>query len=84
MPTDEVELTKRVYGSLTKRVYGVEKRPKLHTINEWDCRPVSRRMIDPNKACHLRERLCAIQEEKVEAADKAVHSARTVSESCSS
>ena len=53
---------------------------KLHTINEWDCRPVSRRIINPNKARNLRERLCAIQKEKVEAADKAVHLAGTVSE----
>ena len=71
-PTDEVKLTKKIYG--------VKKRPKLHTINEWDCRPVSRRIINPNKARNLRERLCAIQKEKVEAADKAVHLAGTVSE----
>ena len=71
-PTDEVKLTKKVYG--------VEKRPKLYTINKWDCRPLSRRIIDPNKARRLRERLCTIQKEKVEAADKVVHSGGTVSE----
>ena len=71
-PTDEVKLTKKVYG--------VEKRPKQLTINKWDCRPISRRIIDPNKARCLRQRLCAIQEEKLEAADKAVYSAGTVSE----
>ena len=65
---------------MTKKVYSVEKRPKLYTINKWDCRPLSRRIIDPNKVRCLRERLCVIQKEKVEAADKVVHSGGTVSE----
>ena len=68
--TDGIELTK---------VYGIEKRSKLYTMNEWDCHPVSRRMINPNKASRLRERLYAIQK-KAEAADKVVHLAGTVSE----
>ena len=41
-PTEEVKLTKHVYG--------VEKRAKLHSVNQWDCRPVSRRIVNPNKA----------------------------------
>ena len=40
-PTDEVKLSKQVYGE--------EKRQKLQSVNEWDCRPVSRRIINPNK-----------------------------------
>jgi len=59
-------------------VYGVEKRPKLHSVNKWDCHPVFRRIIDPNKVCRLRERLCTIQEEKVQSTDKALHSAGTL------
>ena len=61
-------------------MYGVEKRPKLHSVNKWDCRPLSRRIVDPNKARRLRERLCTIQEEKVQSAGKALHSAGTLSE----
>ena len=71
-PTDEV--------TLTKKVYGVEKRPKLHSVNKWDCRPASRRLIDPNKARHLRERLFVIEDEKVQSAEKALRSAGTLSE----
>ena len=71
-PTDEV--------TLTKKVHGVEKRPKLYSLNKWDCHPVLRRIVDPNKACCLRERLCTIQEEKVQSADKALHSAGMLSE----
>ena len=66
--------------TLTKKGCGVEKRLKLHTVNKWDCCPVSRRIVDPNKACRLRERLCTIQEEKVLSADKVLHSAGKLSE----
>ena len=41
---------------------------------------MSRRIIDPNKARYLRERLHAIQKETVEAAGMVVHSGGTVSE----
>ena len=71
-PTDSV--------TLTKKVFGVQKRPKVLTINDWDCRPTCRRIVDPNKARHLRERLCAIQNKKIETADEAVYSAKTVCE----
>lgn len=71
-PTDSVVLTKKVFG--------VQKRPKVVTINNWDCRPTCRRIVDPNKARCLRERLCFIQNKKMEKADEAVYSAKTVSE----
>ena len=65
---------------LTRKVFGVQKRPKVIIINNWDCRPTCRRIVDPNKAHRLRERLCSIQNKKMEKADEAVYSARTVSE----
>jgi len=71
-PTDEVKLTKHVYG--------VEKRVKLHTINQWDCRPVSRRIVNPNKARSLRERLCAVQQSKADAAETDLVSATNEAE----
>ena len=72
-PTDEVKLSKQVYG--------VEKRPKLHSVNEWDCRPVSRRIINPNKPRMLRERLLNIIEQcKAITANVALLSATTESE----
>ncbi|XP_065899160.1 uncharacterized protein [Dysidea avara] len=71
-PTDEVVLNKMEYG--------IEKRPKLYRINSWDCRPVSRRIIDPNRARNLRERLSLLEQCKVEAADKALLCARSETE----
>jgi len=46
-------------------VYGKEKRSKLQNINNWDCQPNTRRMIDPNKARKLRESLCIIEKNKI-------------------
>ena len=71
-PTDEVKLTKHVYG--------VEKRTKLHSVNQWDCRPVSRRIVYPNKARSLRERLCVVQQSKADAVEAALVSATNESE----
>ena len=71
-PTDSV--------TLTKKVFGVQKRLKVLTINDWDCRPTCGRIVDPNKARYLRERQCAIQSKKIETADEAVYSAKTVCE----
>ena len=65
---------------LTRKVFGVQKRPKVVTINNWYCRPTCRRIVDPNKARRLREHLCSIQNKKMEKADEAVYFARTVSE----
>ena len=53
-PTDKVKLTKTAYG--------IERRPKLHSIKEWDCQPLSRRIIDPNKAQNLKDSLSSIRE----------------------
>ena len=71
-PTDEV--------TLTKKVYGIKKRAKLHSINEWDCWPISKRIIDPNKACRFMECLHTIQQQKVDTANNAISTATTVSE----
>jgi len=71
-PIDEVKLTKHEYG--------VEKPVKLHTVNQWDCRPVSRRIVNPNKARSLRERLCVVQQSKADAAGAALVSATNEAE----
>ena len=71
-PTDEVRLSKHEYG--------VVKRPKLHSVNDWDCRPVSRRIIDPNKSRILRERLDIIGQYQVHTANAAFDSASNDSE----
>ena len=71
-PTDEVRLEKKAYG--------VEKRAKLNRINKWDFRPTSKRIIDPNKARKIAERLHAIQQQKVDDAETALLKATTVSE----
>ena len=65
---------------LEKKEYGVEKRAKLHRINEWDCRPISKRIIDPNKARMFTKRLHSIHQDKVDAADTAILKATTVSD----
>ena len=52
-----------------KTVYGKEKRSKLQHVNNWDCRPSTRRIIDPNKARTLQKSLCIIEKNKIDAAD---------------
>ena len=71
-PTDEV--------TLTKEEYGLKKRLKVHQINKWDCRPLSRRIVDPNKARKLQERLSVIEESKIAATDHVILGARTPGE----
>lgn len=71
-PTDGV--------TLIKKLFGIQKRPKVLAINNWDCRPTCRRICDPNETHLLREHLCAIQNKKIEKADEAVNYAKTVSE----
>ena len=61
-------------------MYGVEKRAKLHSINEWDCQPISKRIIDPNKALRFMERLHVIQQQKLNAANNAISTAFTISQ----
>ena len=56
------------HPTLRKEVYGKKKRDKLHHINKWDCRPSSRRM---------RESLCNIKQNKIDAAYFAVSTAST-------
>ena len=51
-PADDVVLTKAEYGK--------KKRSKVVHVNKWDCRPDTRRIVDPNKACTLRENLSEI------------------------
>ena len=71
-PTDEV--------TLNKMEYGIEKRIKLHHVNSWECRPISRRIIDPNKGRNLRKHLSLFKQAKIQAADRAVLSAMSDAE----
>ena len=68
-PTDEV--------TPSKQEYGIEKRPKVHRVNSWDCRPVSKRIVDPNKARNMKNRLSLLEQKKINAADEALSSAIT-------
>jgi len=61
--------------SLTKFVYGVEKRPKVHKINEWDCRPTSRRIAQPVRKAKLWNRLITLDQSKKDASTRAIYSA---------
>ena len=54
--------------TLTRKVYGVEKRVKVCSVNKWDCRPTSRRVVHPNRKIRLRDRLLRIEQTKKEAA----------------
>ena len=72
LPTDEV--------TVSKKEYGTDKRCKVHRVNSWDCRPVSKRIVDPNKARNLHNRLAVLEQCKMNAADKAVLLATTESE----
>lgn len=65
---------------LAKAEYGVEKRARDKKINQWDCRPLSRRIVDPNKSRMLRAVLSKIAIDKLAAASKAVDSAETEAE----
>ena len=65
---------------MTKKVYGVDKRVKLQSINAWDCRHISKRIIDPNKARRLMERPHTIQQQKVGTDNNAISTATNVSE----
>jgi len=57
---------------LSKNEYGKEKRSKVYRVNLWDCQPTSRRIIDPNKARNLKNRLAILEQQKINAADKAL------------
>ena len=60
---------------MNKMEYGIEKRTKIYRVNSWDCHPVSRRIVDPNKGRNLRRRLTSLEQHKIEAMDKAIFSA---------
>ena len=53
-PTNEV--------LITKKVYRVEKRAKIYKVHEWDCQPISKRIVNPNRAHCLQKCLCDIQQ----------------------
>ena len=65
---------------LIRKQYGISKRIKAHTINEWDCRPVHRRLVDPNRARNLRESLSIIGQDKISAANLDASAALTFAE----
>ena len=47
--------------TLTKKVYGIEKRPKVYAVNKWDCRPTSRRgEVQPDRRINLRKKLLSV------------------------
>jgi len=71
-PTDDIQLTKKQYG--------VEKRLKKHRVNEWDYRPLNRRLVDPNTARRLREALLNMEKIKMTSANNAVSAAQTSSQ----
>ena len=62
---------------LSKTEYGKEKRSKTRHVNKWDCRPDTRRIVDPNKARMLRERLSEVEKKKIDSADFAICTATT-------
>jgi len=47
---------------LSKKVYGVEKRPKACNVNKWDCRPTSRRAVPPGRKANLRKKFLEIDQ----------------------
>ena len=52
----------------------------MHHVNKWDCRLLSRRIIDPNKVRILKERLFAIEQSKILSVNNAVQVAKTPAE----
>ena len=54
---------------LMKMEYGDQK---FYRVNPWDCRPVSKRIVDPNRSRSLKQHLSLLEQCKIEAADKAL------------
>jgi len=50
---------------------------KTYRINEWDCRPEHRRIVDPNKARNLRKELLNIEQKKIDRSSNALCMAQT-------
>ena len=51
---------------------GVENRLKKHRVNEWDCHPINRRLVDPYTARSLREVLLMLEQVKIANANSAL------------
>ena len=71
-PTDDV--------SLTKEQYGAKKKLKIHRANKWDCRPLSRRIVNPDRIRNFHEQLSTIEHNKIIAIDNAICEAKTLKE----
>ena len=69
MPIDDIHLVRKEYG--------VKKRIKAHRINEWNCRPGHRRILDPNIARNLRKTLSHVEQMKIASANHALCMAQT-------
>jgi len=77
---DKVDARPTNLVMLVKKVYGIEKRPKVCRVNQWDCRPTSSRKAHPDRKENLRKRLLKIEQAKTEAAASAVDSAISTTE----
>ena len=71
-PIDDVKLTKEHYG--------VKKNLKIHRVNKWDCRPLSRRIVNPNRIRKLHERLSTVEQNKIMTINTAIYEAETSKE----
>lgn len=71
-PTDDVKLTKEQYGA--------KKNLKIHRVNKWDCRPLSRRIVNPDKIRKLHERLSTVEQNKIMTINTAICEAETSKE----
>jgi len=56
-PTDDV--------SLTKEQYATKKKLKIQHVNKWDCRPLSRRIVNPDKIRNFHKQLATIEQNKI-------------------
>jgi len=77
---DKVDARPTNLVMLVKRIYGVEKGPKVCRVNQWDCRPLSSRKTHSDRKEKLRQRLLRIEQVKTEAATSAVDSAASDSD----
>lgn len=71
-PTDDVKFTKEQYG--------VKKNLKIHRVNKWDCRPLPRRIVNPDKIRKLHERLSTVEQNKIMTINTAIYEAATSKE----
>ena len=71
-PTDDVKLTKEQYGT--------KNNLKIYQTNKWECRPLSRRMVNPNKIRKLHERFSTVEQNKIMTINTAICEAETSKE----